>query len=326
MRKIILPLLLALITTGALAQTKAAKTKTKTLKSKSTKAKSVKSTATQESLTEEEMDGQSPGDELSNGEPVIINKSAQKPLGSADQRTIPYPSPITTANTPAAPAKFGIYAVDDNDGGALVQHVVAGSPAEQAGLKTGDIIIKINNNLIGNATDLTAAVAGYERGEQVAVYFERVGQPATVLVKLGCTPSSSTATTIDEFDPGNQAPAMISSGAYTGEYPRHYEYNDVRMACAYGTWLGIRGVEVNKGIKVTLVRLGSPADRAGLRTGDIITRLDGERIWYSDDLGRTLRRTDGKVFLEFLRHGSLYTTELKYTNNNTNCNNNCNPR
>src|ERR1043165_7360461 len=107
MKKLVLPLLLALIGTGAYAQTKV-KTKTPSGKTKHTVAT----------------------------HPTVVQGRAIGP------DLLPPPSPDTTPGRTAAPEKLGVYAVDDEQGGALVQHVIANSPAALAGLKSGDVIVK----------------------------------------------------------------------------------------------------------------------------------------------------------------------------------------
>jgi membrane-associated protease RseP (regulator of RpoE activity) len=63
----------------------------------------------------------------------------------------------------------------------------------------------------------------------------------------------------------------------------------------------------NGGARVTGVVDDSPAKRAGIRTGDVITRLDGKKIGDASDLIDAVRGTEGRVTIELERNGDRRT-------------------
>lgn len=75
------------------------------------------------------------------------------------------------------------------DHGAGVQQVSPGSPAQQAGLQAGDIIVKINSVSINNTGDLTNALTKYGPGTKVTVGYYRGNQQRTADLTLGQRPS-----------------------------------------------------------------------------------------------------------------------------------------
>ena len=94
--------------------------------------------------------------------------------------------------------------------GALVQSVTPGSPADNAGIRAGDIsatldgnqiqlggdiITEVDGKAINSNEDLTAAIAGRKQGDKVKVTLERGGKDKTVEVTLGDRPASADATT-----------------------------------------------------------------------------------------------------------------------------------
>ena len=80
---------------------------------------------------------------------------------------------------------IGVSAKDSADpAGAAIESVVAGGPAEKAGLKAGDIITKVNDTAIGNASELTAAITKLTAGDVVTITYTRGGQSATCQVGL----------------------------------------------------------------------------------------------------------------------------------------------
>ena len=71
------------------------------------------------------------------------------------------------------------------DGGALVTEVAEDSPAEQAGLKAGDVIVKLDDQDIHSTSALHKAMADTEKDQEVQVQVVRKGDRKTLKVKLG---------------------------------------------------------------------------------------------------------------------------------------------
>ncbi len=69
--------------------------------------------------------------------------------------------------------------------GVLVSEVVADSPAEKAGIKAGDIITKVDDEDIEDASDLTTTIRSYEPESKVSVSVIRDGKKKTLSAKLG---------------------------------------------------------------------------------------------------------------------------------------------
>ncbi|MFB9447916.1 S1C family serine protease [Dactylosporangium vinaceum] len=76
----------------------------------------------------------------------------------------------------------------DGTNGALIGGVVAGGPADKAGLKTGDLVTKFGSATVGDATALINAVQAGKAGDQVQVTVNRNGSDQTVTVTLGEAP------------------------------------------------------------------------------------------------------------------------------------------
>ncbi|GAA1602178.1 hypothetical protein GCM10009789_65430 [Kribbella sancticallisti] len=71
------------------------------------------------------------------------------------------------------------------EGAARVSEVTPGSPAQRAGLRTGDVITKINSQPVGSAEALIVAIRTHRPGESVKLDFERSGKPRQANVTLG---------------------------------------------------------------------------------------------------------------------------------------------
>lgn len=71
------------------------------------------------------------------------------------------------------------------DDGALVWKVNEDSPAEEAGLKAGDVIVEVEGEAVRDTDDLREILAGHDPGETVAVAYVRRGTNGTARVELG---------------------------------------------------------------------------------------------------------------------------------------------
>jgi putative serine protease PepD len=73
--------------------------------------------------------------------------------------------------------------------GAELARVTSGSPADDAGLQSGDVVTHFDGTAITNADELSSAVAAKQPGDKVTVTYRRGGQTKTVTVTLGTRPS-----------------------------------------------------------------------------------------------------------------------------------------
>ena len=80
---------------------------------------------------------------------------------------------------------LGVQVGDADGGGALVGDVTAGSPAEKAGIKKGDVITKAGSKTISNGTDLVLAVQSGRAGDQLDLTIGQDGSARQVSVTLG---------------------------------------------------------------------------------------------------------------------------------------------
>jgi putative serine protease PepD len=88
-----------------------------------------------------------------------------------------------------APASAGFLGVSTQDAtgtpGATVSEVVNGSPADEAGIRPGDVITGVDGEDVGSAEDLVAAVRAHEPGDTVTLSWTRGGEAQTAKVELG---------------------------------------------------------------------------------------------------------------------------------------------
>lgn len=79
--------------------------------------------------------------------------------------------------------------VQDVDEGARIVEVVDGSPADDAGLREGDVVTEAGGEEIASADDLTEAVGSREPGDELELRVRRGDETRTIIVELGTRPS-----------------------------------------------------------------------------------------------------------------------------------------
>jgi putative serine protease PepD len=83
--------------------------------------------------------------------------------------------------------------ISDGNGGATLGTVVAGGPADDAGLKAGDVVTQVGATKIGDGDQLSAAISKLEPGEKVTLKVTRDGSTHDVEVTLGTQPAQATS-------------------------------------------------------------------------------------------------------------------------------------
>ena len=175
--------------------------------------------------------------------------------------------------------------------GALIVEVQPDTPAEKAGLKSGDIITKIDTTLIRDPRHLQLTVTRLIPGTEAKVEYLRDGKPATVKVKLTALPGQKRA-----GGDRNETPETKDIGVLNG-----VGVGDISAELREQLNLA-RRIE---GAIITSVEADSPSARAGLREGDIILELDRRPVRNADEAVKLSEEIKGpKVLVRLWRNGS----------------------
>jgi serine protease Do len=192
---------------------------------------------------------------------------------------------------------------DEDKDGARITEISKGSAAEKAGLKEGDIILKVDEIKIESPESLSEAIHKYKPENKVTVTFLRAGKEQKVTAILGKS-KTVTARTFN-FDMPNMDNLDFAPRAY------NYSYGN-------GTGkprLGIKAqdTEDGKGVKVLEVGDESAAEKAGIKEGDIITRFDGKEVENATALSALARASKDKasVHINLIRDGKPLEIDIK---------------
>jgi len=115
------------------------------------------------------------------------------------------------------------FGVDDGDG-ALISKVRDDSPAAEAGLKAGDVIVGVNGDAVDDADEVHEAMAATEPGQEIEIKVVRKGQNKTLKVTLGEMPENDFA----HFGRKPHAPRMMKFFEHGGNFPGGFDH-DIRV-------------------------------------------------------------------------------------------------
>lgn len=163
----------------------------------------------------------------------------------------------------------------DKPMGVYVDGVNKGSAAEDAGLRSKDVITKINGIPVNSSPELQEQVAKYSPGDKLNVEVIRDGKQATLDVVLK--------------NKYNTTAAVDNSRDILGALGVKVE----NLTATELRSFGLKG-----GVKVTDLKEGKLAEFTDIRKGFIITQIDDEAVNNVDDFVNMLKEKNGKVLVE----------------------------
>ncbi len=187
-------------------------------------------------------------------------------------------------NAQAVPAIARVYGVNS---GVTIADVVAGSPADQAGLKVGDTITAVDGREVKNGDDLVADIANRKPGSKAKLTFIRGGkkQDATVTI---ADRAKLFASRLGEDEENSDA-----------EKPKESKFG-VTVRALTPEIADRLDVPAGKGVIVQDVKPGSFAEDIGLNRGDVVLEINKQPVNSADDFTRnesTLKSGQDVVFL-----------------------------
>ncbi|MEW6002643.1 MAG: PDZ domain-containing protein, partial [Nitrospirota bacterium] len=180
------------------------------------------------------------------------------------------------AVTPEIAKSFGL----KEPKGALVADVAEGGPAASAEMKRGDIIVSFNGKDIESSTDLPRTVAETPVGKEVDVKIIRDGKEIKIKLKVAEMTEQKLASQMQAPGPGIKVDNMNP------------------------LWQREFGISDRYGVVVIDVTPNSPADQAGIQTGDVIKELNRNPIRNLKDYYNAMGKTEkGKPTLFLIKRG-----------------------
>jgi serine protease Do len=161
----------------------------------------------------------------------------------------------------------------ESTNGTLVGDVVAGGPADKAGVKRGDVIIAMNGKKIENSLQLRNLVAHTKPGTSATFTLIRDGRQMQVKISLAERPNELRAGT--EEKPPEQ---------------EKYQKLGLSVQDLTPDIADQMGYQNDEGVVVTDISAGGPADQAGLRPNDLIKEVNKTKVTTAQGFKRAVGR------------------------------------
>lgn len=163
--------------------------------------------------------------------------------------------------------------------GVIVVKVYPDSPAEAAGLKAGDLIVRYNRQPVRATRDLVRMVTETEVGEEADLIIIRDDSRESFRIEIGRRPSDVSAAE-RPVDPHRRASFRgMSVKGISSELRRRF------------------GIREEEGVVIVDLESGSAAEKSGLRPGDVIKEIENQRIENIDDFEQTTAEVEGVCLL-----------------------------
>jgi serine protease Do len=178
--------------------------------------------------------------------------------------------------------------------GVELTHVEEESPAAKAGLKSGDVVLEYNGQRVEGMEQFARFVRETPAGRDAKLTISRDGNRQMIPVKIGQrkmteskwtmnTPMIAPVAPVPPVPPGDMArPFMVWQSPRMGIDAEAVEGQ-------LGQFFGVK-----EGVLIRSVVKGSAAEKAGLRAGDVITKVDGSTVTSPGEVTRTVRSAHPK--------------------------------
>jgi serine protease Do len=165
------------------------------------------------------------------------------------------------------PAKKSALGNNLPDKAAFVSEVTPNGPAAKAGVQAGDLITQIDQRKIEAGADVVDYVSSQSIGAKVKLAFLRSGKPQSTLVTLGELPGADDQGAVAE----------------SGKMGLGLQTLTPELSDSMGLPKGLKGAVISD------VTPGSPAERAGLKEGEVIVEVDRKAVASSEEAVSALR-------------------------------------
>ena len=213
--------------------------------------------------------------------------------------------------------------------GVGITQVVKDSPAEKAGLRKDDVILRLDGENVSSVRKLNRLVSELSPDQSVKVAISRGGSEQEVTATIGKRNNTNMANNFFNGQPRVfkwEGPELKGFKWETplnrGSFP-NFDNDGLSFYLSNSRRIGVStmsltkqladyfGIADGKGALVTSVTDDGPASKAGIRAGDVITAVDGEAVDSPGDISRAInRKKEGDVTLTIVRNKSQQTIHV----------------
>ena len=235
---------------------------------------------------------------------------------------------IIVPNEPKTNQAFLGVVTEETEQGAKINQVSEESPAAKAGLKEGDIITKVNDIKIDGPASLYDAIGKSKPEDKVTISYIRSGKTNTLVASLAknkntmqyynfSSPEGQGGPSFDitpkqYFDPNTRKLQPGQRGfSFIPNFPGMEGMTIPGFEKKPKLGISIEDLEEGKGVKIKAIQEGSPADKAGLKVGDIITSIDKDEVKEVNDIKGQYFEAGQSIKVVIFRDKASKTIEVK---------------
>ena len=209
--------------------------------------------------------------------------------------------------------------------GVGITRVIADSPAEKAGLRKDDVILRLDGENVTSVRKLNRLVSEIAPDHSVKITVSRNGAEQELTATIGKRQNNSRVRDLLSQEPGSfkwEGP-LFDGDKLSRDLERFNENKDLSFLLFSTRRIGVSTIELSRqladyfgitsgrGVLITAVSEDGPAAKAGLKAGDVITAVDGEEIDSPGDISRIIsHKKEGEITLTVVRNKSQQTFRL----------------
>ena len=178
-----------------------------------------------------------------------------------------------------------------------ITRVEEGSPADKAGFKKGDVVLEYHDQRVEGTEQFVRMVRETPAGRQVKLLVSREGATQTITATIGSSK-----------DRAMHIAPKVDFDRLKKDLEELKEFRVPEMPHAFMSWkstmLGIEAESiesqlaeyfgVKEGVLVRSVLKDTPAEKAGLKAGDVIVKVDAEKVTTPREVSRAVRAAKAK--------------------------------
>lgn len=184
--------------------------------------------------------------------------------------------------------------------GALIGRVFADTPAAEAGLRRGDVILEIDDEPLESFDELRKMIALTEPGHTVLMTVKRGDETLELTTVIRARPDR------DQLSSLRDAPTKPK---FSFDPPKRPEAP--KASTGIGSRLGVAARPHDDGLEIVRVEPEGVASDLDLQAGDIITSINGENVRSPSDVSAAMSRSREKVEVEMLRENVKHKVSLE---------------
>ena len=190
-----------------------------------------------------------------------------------------------------------------DDSGVEVTTVTDGAPASRAGIRVKDVILEVNGQKVDSQEEFQESIMAKLHGTKVNLTVARGGIRQTIVATLGSRPPdlplrsepAAGGVMIPAIPMGPISPEEIQA-MMAGEAPK-VGFDCYALTPQLAEFLGVR-----EGVLVATVAARTPAERAGLKAGDVVTKVNGVPVSNPREISAIMRQSKKTAVFTVVRN------------------------